>query len=629
MGNNKKNKDGKQGKAKEILAKEEVEDLFEDGQALEDMKKPLKKGKDKDMKKEDKKLKIKIKNKEKILSKELKRSQEKDILNKDGDKPVDVLVMPKNLNEVAEDTISMERDERFRNDMKIAKEMEVFNYNEDTTDMDEELDLLAEKLSYLQRRLMALKVPAIIILEGAYAAGKGRVANELLIGLDARYTKFWATRHPSEDDLKNPFLTQYYKNIPQSNNFTIFYRSWYSLYSYYKNSKINKDRYKRPEVLIDEIKNFEKTLADNGYCLMKFKIRVNPKKQAEHIRKMMDSPLTTWKAQEYDRDNNEIYVKEMEKLMYETSTDYAPWYIVEYTSKKETTTKIMKHVIEILEKKLEEVLNKKEVKAIDKDGRFTGNLEGALSKVDLSKTLSEEEYEIKLKDLQEKMREVQYALYQEKIPLILVFEGWDAAGKGGGIQRIITKLDPTNYTVNTTAAPNDVEKNHHYLWRFAIEMPRAGHIAIWDRSWYGRVMVERIEGFATNEEWQRAYKEINDFERMFTNFNAIVLKFFLHIDKETQLERFNARQENPKKSWKITDEDWRNRDKWDKYVEAVNDMIEKTSTELAPWIVIEGNSKHYARVKILQKIIEECDKRLKSINYFDNSNEDKKTKDRK
>lgn len=478
-----------------------------------------------------------------------------------------------------------------------------------------ELDILSERLSYLQRRLKAYKVPAMIILEGAYASGKGRVANELLLGLDVRYTKFYATKHPSEEDLKRPFLSQYFENIPRNDNFAILYRSWYSLYIYYKNHKINREVYKNPEILINEIKSFEKSLADNGYVIIKFKIKIDSEKQDEHIEKMMASPLTTWVAQVFDKDNDEEYVKDMEKLMKVTDEPYAPWYLIEYTTRIETTTKVLKKVISILEKKLAELESKPELTPMDKDGQFTGKVNGILQKQKMNEDISDEEYSVKLKDLQMKMREIQYALYSERIPMILVFEGQDAAGKGGSIHRIIAKLDPTNYTINTTSAPDYNELNHHYLWRFAKELPKTGHIAIWDRSWYGRVMVERVEGFATNTEWSRAYREINEFEKVMTNYGAIVLKFFIHIDKDTQMERFMARQNNPAKSWKITDEDWRNRDKWDKYNEAVNDLIEKTSTEDAPWTVIPGNSKKSARIKILERIVKEADKRLKLINY--------------
>jgi len=606
-----------------------------------------KKDKKKDMKKDDSGKKDK---KDKI---HLKKGN-KDISDKDIK---EVLKGSQESEELKENpTITMDEDERFRKDLKLmekspkgkghkkekkessgnndsemgSEEMDreyfgVENYPEDSEKLSsgKEEEILAERLSYLQRRLMDLKIPVVIVLEGAYAAGKGRVANELLLGLDARYTKFHATRQPSEEELKYPFLDQYFKTVPSNNNFIIYYRSWYSLLSYYRTRKINQDRYRSRDMLVDEIKGFEKSLADNGYVLMKFKIRIDPDKQAEHIKKMMESPLTTWKAQEYDRDNNELYVREMDTLMNETDTPYAPWYVVEYTNKKDTTTRVMKHVIKILEKKLEEALNKPETTPMERDGNFTGNLEGPISSLDLTKNIDEHEYEKRLKDLQNKMREIQYALYQERIPLVLVFEGQDAAGKGGGIHRILTKLDPTNYTVNTTAAPNDVEKSHHYLWRFAKEMPRAGHIALWDRSWYGRVMVERVEGFATNEEWSRAYEEINNFEKSMTDYNAIVIKFFLVIDKDTQLERFRARAENPAKSWKITDEDWRNRDKWDKYTEAVNDMIEKTDTKDAPWVIVEGNSKQYARIKILETIIRTCDKKLKLIDYSDEMSRDR------
>lgn len=478
-------------------------------------------------------------------------------------------------------------------------------------------DVLAEHLAYLQRRLKEYKVPVMIVLEGAYASGKGRIANELLLGLDARYTSFIDTRPPSEEELRMPFLQKYQESIPSYNKFNIYYRSWYSMYNYYKNHLRRNSPYKDPSILVDEIRSFEKALTNDGTVLIKFKIRIDAEKQAKHIKKMIDTPLTTWRAQDFDRDNNETYVAEMNHLIEATDEPYAPWYVVEYTKKSDTTVKVMRQVIEILNKRLEE----EEAKAEEpqRDGLFTGNTEGPLSKVDLSSDISDEDYSAQLKPLQNQMRAIQYALYTERIPLILVFEGWDAAGKGGNIHRIIADLDPTNYTVNTTAAPNDLEKNHHYLWRFATKTPRAGHIAIWDRSWYGRVMVERIEGFATTEEWSRAYDEINDFEKRFTNFGGIVLKFFIHIDKQTQLERFEARQSNPAKSWKITDEDWRNREKWDQYTEAINDMIEKTSTKEAPWIVVPGNSKKYARIFVLNEILKFCDARLKSIDLADQS----------
>ena len=194
--------------------------------------------------------------------------------------------------------------------------------------------------------------------------------------------------------------------------------------------------------------------------------------------------------------------------------------------------------------------------------------------------------------------------------MVLGFEGWDAAGKGGAIKRLTECMDPRGYEVVPTASPNDYEKAHHYLWRFWTKMPLGGHIAIFDRTWYGRVMVERIEGFCTRAEWRRAYREINEMEEQLTQAGVIVLKFWIQIDKDEQERRFLARQENPEKSWKITEEDWRNRAKWDEYEPAVNEMIMKTSTAKAPWIVVEGNSKYYARLKVLKTVIEALEKRL-------------------
>ncbi len=195
--------------------------------------------------------------------------------------------------------------------------------------------------------------------------------------------------------------------------------------------------------------------------------------------------------------------------------------------------------------------------------------------------------------------------------MVLAFEGWDAGGKGGAIKRLTRALDPRGYTVNPTSSPNDIERAHHYLWRFWTKMPKDGHIAIFDRTWYGRVMVERIEGFCTTQDWQRAYREMNQMESQLVHHGAVVLKFWLHIDKEEQAKRFKDRQENPEKSWKITDEDWRNREKWDLYEKAVDEMIIKTSMSDAPWIIVEGNDKYYARIKVFETVVDALEKRMK------------------
>jgi polyphosphate kinase 2 (PPK2 family) len=228
----------------------------------------------------------------------------------------------------------------------------------------------------------------------------------------------------------------------------------------------------------------------------------------------------------------------------------------------------------------------------------------------LSKSLSKEVYQKRLKELQSKMERLHAELYRKRIPVVIGFEGWDAGGKGGAIKRLTEKMDPRGFVVHPTASPNEIERNHHYLWRFWRVMPKAGHIAIFDRTWYGRVMVERVEQFCSRQEWQRAYKEINDMEKDLVHAGCIVLKFWMQIDKDEQKRRFTARQEDPRKTWKITDEDWRNREKWEQYETAVNEMLIRTSTEDAPWIVVEGNDKYYARIRVLECVVEAIESHL-------------------
>ena len=237
--------------------------------------------------------------------------------------------------------------------------------------------------------------------------------------------------------------------------------------------------------------------------------------------------------------------------------------------------------------------------------------ENRLAHVDLSKTMEKNVYKKKYDEMKACMRSMQNRLYMEKIPLILVFEGWDASGKGGTIKRLTAPMDPRGYEVIPISAPAGDEKTHHYLWRFWKHMPKRGHVAVFDRSWYGRVLVERVEGFARPQEWMRAYDEINELEAMLQDEGAIILKFWLHIDKDEQERRFKERMENPEKQWKITDEDWRNREKWPDYEAAASDMFAKTSTKQIPWHVIPANSKYYARIKVMETILQSVEERLK------------------
>ncbi len=233
-----------------------------------------------------------------------------------------------------------------------------------------------------------------------------------------------------------------------------------------------------------------------------------------------------------------------------------------------------------------------------------------LETLDLSRKLGQEEYEIQLRRRQIQLRELGWQTYQKKRPVVIVFEGWDAAGKGGAIKRLTERIDPRGYAVFPISAPQGEDKTKHYLYRFWRRLPERGQIGIFDRSWYGRVLVERVEGFATDDEWKRAYREINSFERQIGDFGGILLKFWIHISREEQLRRFEERQRIGYKAWKLTDEDWRNRDKWPQYEEAVEEMLLKTSTRTAPWTLIEGNDKNWARVKVLTQAVEVLSKAL-------------------
>ncbi len=234
-----------------------------------------------------------------------------------------------------------------------------------------------------------------------------------------------------------------------------------------------------------------------------------------------------------------------------------------------------------------------------------------LDKLDMTQKLDRDDYKKQLPELQVKLRDLEFKMYKKRIPAVIVYQGWDAAGKGGSIKRLTAQLDPRGYRVIGIKAPTQEEKNHHYLWRFWNQVPKAGHLTIFDRSWYGRVLVERIEGFCSQREWERAYQEINEFEQNLHNYGTVIVKFWVHITKEEQYRRFKERETNPFKRWKLTDEDWRNREKWDLYQDAVEEMLRRTSTLYAPWTIIEGNDKPFARVKALATTVSAIENRLK------------------
>jgi len=477
------------------------------------------------------------------------------------------------------------------------------------------MDEAEEKLGLLQRECKDAGIPVILVFEGMGAAGKGVQINRLIQALDPRGFDVYACDRPTEDEQMRPFLWRYWTKTPAKGRIAVFDRSWYR--------SVQVDRFDgltREDKLGDayqDILSFEKQLCDDGTVIMKFFLYIDKDEQKKRFKKLEGSKETSWRVTEEDWNRNkdfDRYLKMNEEMLEKTDTDYAPWVIIEAVDKDYAALKIVSTVMDRLEYELEHRRQEDGKQAQRQESKTRERFKnGVLSGIDLSKSLTEEEYKTRLKKLQKRLAELHSELYRLRIPVVIGFEGWDAGGKGGAIKRLTSNLDPRGYRVNPTAAPNDIEKVHHYLWRFWNSVPKAGHIAIFDRTWYGRVMVERIEGFCSEAEWRRAYQEINEMESHMANAGAVVLKFWLHIDKDEQERRFRERQANPAKQWKITDEDWRNREKWDQYEEAVNEMLIRTSTTYAPWIVVEGNDKRYARVKVLQTVVDALEKKVKEV----------------
>lgn len=473
------------------------------------------------------------------------------------------------------------------------------------------MDEAEEKLGLLQRECKDAGIPVILVFEGMGAAGKGVQINRLIQALDPRGFDVYACDRPTEDEQMRPFLWRYWTKTPAKGRIAVFDRSWYR--------SVQVDRFDgltREDKLGDayqDILSFEKQLCDDGTVIMKFFLYIDKDEQKKRFKKLEGSKETSWRVTEEDWNRNkdfDRYLKMNEEMLEKTDTDYAPWVIIEAVDKDYAALKIVSTVMDRLEYELEHRRPEDGKQAQRQESKTRERFKnGVLSGIDLSKSLTEEEYKTRLKKLQKRLAELHSELYRLRIPVVIGFEGWDAGGKGGAIKRLTSNLDPRGYRVNPTAAPNDIEKVHHYLWRFWNSVPKAGHIAIFDRTWYGRVMVERIEGFCSEAEWRRAYQEINEMESHMANAGAVVLKFWLHIDKDEQERRFKERQANPAKQWKITDEDWRNREKWDQYEEAVNEMLIRTSTTYAPWIVVEGNDKRYARVKVLQTVVDALERK--------------------
>ena len=485
--------------------------------------------------------------------------------------------------------------------------------NLDKKESKELLDRLDSELASLQREAKACNIPVMIIFEGWGASGKGTLINRLIHPMDPRGFKVFTIQKENEEEAMRPFLWRFWTKTPAKGRIHVFDRSWYNRVLKDRiDGRVNKEQLMSA---YNEIVSFEEQLSVDRTLIIKFFLHISKKEQKKRFEKLEASEETRWRVTGEDWKHNkqyDEYVGVYEDMLEKTDTAFAPWTIVEATHKDFAAAKIISTVVNALKATIKNVKSpdsgQDDYEAYAPSPEFTTSV---LDGVDLTKSLTKDEYKKKLNHLQKRLSVLHSELYRRRVPVVFAFEGWDAGGKGGAIKRLTAELDPRGYEVIPTASPNDIEKSHHYLWRFWNNMPKAGHIAIFDRTWYGRVMVERIEGFCTSAEWHRAYKEINQMEEHLYNAGAVVIKFWMHIDQDEQERRFKERMENPEKQWKITDEDWRNREKWPQYEEAVNEMIIRTSTSYAPWVIVEGNCKYYARVKVLETVVEALEERLK------------------
>jgi polyphosphate kinase 2 (PPK2 family) len=455
------------------------------------------------------------------------------------------------------------------------------------------------QLSALQRRAIERGVPVIVVFEGWDAAGKGDLINRLILSLDPRHFSVHAIREPSDDERRLPFLRRFWTRTPATGRMAVFDRSWYMRVLEERVERtVSKKRWKRA---YDRINSFERMLVDDGALIIKLFLHISAKEQRQRFRALEKNPSTAWRVTKEDwkrHGKRDEYVAAAEDMFACTDTDIAPWTIVPAENRRAARLTLFRSVIDRLEQRLDEPERPPASRAQRPDAG-----DSPLDGVDLSLDLSREMYNELLDERQARIRNLQFDAYRSRLPVIVAYEGWDAAGKGGNIRRLTQRMDPRGYDVIPIGPPNDIERRHHYLWRFWKELPRPGHIAIFDRTWYGRVLVERVEELCAEGEWTRAYDEINGMEAQIIDSGAVLVKFWLHLDKDEQLRRFRARERTPHKRWKITDEDWRNREKWDLYYAAVSDMLRLTSTDRAPWTIVEANDKLHARVKALDTVI--------------------------
>ena len=467
---------------------------------------------------------------------------------------------------------------------------------------------LRGKLLEVQRRLREADFQTIVIVSGVEAAGKSEVVNRLHEWLDARGLTTAAFWDESDEERERPPYWRFWRRMPPRGSIGILFGSWYTqpvVDRAYKKTKLA-----QLEAELNRINELERMLTDDGAIVVKLWFHLSKKAQKKRLKKIAEGQhrrkLTTWEKQfsaMYD-----AFLKVTEFAVRHTDTGNAPWHVIDSEDKRYRDLMAGRILLAALEQRLAQGPKTKSAprpSIPEPGGRVT-----VLDRVDLTTTIDPVEYEERLAAGQTRLNALVMKARKERRSVVAMFEGWDAAGKGGAIRRVTAAIDARLFRVISVAAPTDEERAQHYLWRFWRHLPRAGYVTIYDRSWYGRVLVERVEGFAGPDEWGRAYQEINDFERQLTDHGIVLAKFWLHVSPEEQLRRFEERGKIEHKKHKITDEDWRNREKWPKYEEAVDEMVARCSTAFAPWTLVPANSKYLARLTVVETLADRIEKAL-------------------
>ena len=468
------------------------------------------------------------------------------------------------------------------------------------SEFKERYAVLEKELIRLQRQIISAGIPVLITFEGWSTSGKGALINQLSIPMDPRGFRVYEGREGPSD---LTYLQPFWAHSPGQGFISIFDRSWYrpgieKMFS--KNQ--TKCKY------IKDALNFERHHLNSDALIIKFFLHISQEEQSSRLKKLTTDDLTSWRVNEEDFKQNFHYDEFQKAFDYviEESKDLGKWEIIEAEDFNYAKIKVISTVIE----RFKEVLKSPRLSSADEVELKPLKNTDPFEEIDLSVKLSGDKYKEQFQNLGEELRDLGVRCFRSQTPIVIMYEGWDAAGKGGSIRRLTSFLDPRTYRVVPVAAPTKAELSRNYLWRFWRQMPEMGRMTIFDRSWYGRVLVERVEGFCRPDDWKRAYAEINEVEKHLVEQGVIVVKFWLEISPEEQLERFNSRLEVEHKKWKITDEDWRNREKWDCYKSAVDEMLIRTSTDSVPWTIVEGNNKQHARIKSMQTVVDAMKRHL-------------------